>query len=442
MMLGGSMLFYLTVFYFVSSADQDIVFTTWKTVSGSIALGVTAMIFQAWRLFTFLEGTQAPIDRDTLLAFSVLRWLGAMFLIPHLMRVFAVSPVMLEALKEIGGYFIGFSAIDAIGGLMLRGPWSTNPGFYFLGIQIYAIVFIVLMVLGWVIRRKLYADPAGVFAPRDQSWKLQVEAGEHNAFALCMGMLLSINIRYGLTSNIPDVGGTPVYQNQKEVYLLLAAGIVLAVLTFITAAAMSYLKEPEWGPVAYRVADIVTLTYEFTTAWVFFYFFQWQFWWAAHLTGVVGGSEVDEIVAEMATSLLSTAVVFVLIFVMDKIADILDRPRHSALRELHGSFSLLLGFSWEMSIFITVKGVGFQYSDYSDSCWAMLQLLLLVTLIIVPLWLRVVLPRLIKVEEEYEAFSVERDVATAHKQAEKKAEKAALKSAADSKSNDDHEEAF
>lgn len=428
MMLGGSMFFYVLVLYFITCGDQDIQATTWKVISGAMSLGCTALLFQSWRLLTFLQGSQQPLDPDTILAFSVCRWFGAMLVIPFMMRWF-VSPVIREAVKELGGYFIGFAAIDAIGGLMKHGPWFQNPGCYFLGIQVYAAVFIAMMVLGWAIRRRIFADQDGNFKPDDTQWKLAVEGAEHNAFSLSIGLLLSALIRYAISHTVPELNSSPAYRSRKDVLFLLATAGIAAFTTMIISSAVSYFKDPRYGPIGFRFATLVSQTLELATAWLFFYYMEWQFWWAAHLTGVVGGSEVDELVAEMAVTMLTTVLVFILIFFTDKVADLLHRPRNSALRELHGSYSLLIGFSWEMSLYITIKGVGVQYQNYAEGCWAMLQLSLLILVIIVPLWWRVVLPRLLQVTEAHNVYAEQRDALMAQKQAVKNAEKKSLKEA-------------
>jgi len=423
------MLFYLMCFYFVSSADKDIEMATWKVLSGALSLGCTTLLFQAWRLFTFLYSAQQPLSANALIGFSFFRWMMAMIVIPWIIMRVWYSPVGLEATSQLGGNFIGFAAIEALGGALSHGPFGVNAGFYFMGIQVYAIVFIVWMVVCALIRGKLYAENLWEYHQDLLPWKRKVEGAEEQGFGLCIGMLLSMLVRFAISNTIPDIAGTPAYRSPQEITMLLIACGISCLVTVFVAGAMTFLKQPQWGNMAHRVANCVTLTFEMCTAWLVFYFFQWKFWWQAHVTGTVGGDEVDELVAQMGVTIIAFMLVFALIFFLDKIADILMRPKDSALRELNAAFGLLLGFSWEMTIFIAIKGVGNSKSSYQAECFTQLQLMLLVNLVLLPVWIRVVLPKLVKVEKEYEAFSDERDQVNADKRASIKALKDAEKAA-------------
>lgn len=439
MMLGGSMLFYMMCFYFVSSADKDIEMSTWKVLSGALSLGCTTLLFQAWRLLMFLCSSQAPLAPNMIILFSFTRWMTSMIVIPWIIMRAWYNPVGLAAASQLGGNFIGFAALEALGGAMTMSPWNTNAGFYFLGIQVYAIVYIVWMVICSLIRGKLYAKDMWHYSEELLPWKKKVEEAEDQGFGLCIGMLLSILIRYGISNTIPDLAGTPAFRSPTEIHILMVAALVSAFVTVFVAGALTYLKQPEWGNIAYRFANCTTLSLEMCTAWLVFYFFQWRFWWSAHVTGTVGGDEIDEVTAQMGVTIIASVLVFSLIFFTDKIADILMRPKDSALRELNSAFSLLLGFSWEMTIFITIKGVGLTKSTYEEECNTEMQLMLLINLVLLPVWVRVILPKLVTVEKEYDSFTDERDKVNADKRASaaalKDAEKAAKAAAAGNESN-------
>lgn len=415
LILVGSLLFYVLCFYFLTSKDKDIEMTTWKVLSGAVSLGCTSMLFQAWRLFAYLSFSQTMVTSNAMLGISYGRLLGAMLIFPWIIMRFWYSPIGLEAASEIAGNFIGFAAIDAFGGILRINVFQENPGYLALLIQGYILAFIALMFGAALLRGKFWATGLWNYAPDILPWKKKVECAEDQAFGLTIGLFLSMLVRFLISGTLPDVGGTPSFHSREEVRLLLVACGISALVTVFVAGGLSYMKQPVWGTIGYRVANCVTLMCEMCTAWLIFFFFQWKFWWTAHLTGTVGGSEVDELVAQMGVTVLAYCTVFAVIFFLDKIADILRRPRDSALRDVNSSLSLLLGFSWQMTIYITIKGYGIIQTKFADQCWAELQLLLLVNLILLPAWIRLMVPKLVSVEKEYEQFTNQRDTMNAEK---------------------------
>lgn len=395
-MLMGSMVFCTLFFSLLGAGDAHVSLASWKIMDGAIALGSTAMIFQFWRNLMFVTGGGHHVTHGAAIGFAIARWLISMMVVPIIIGQFKTGGVRMEAAWQLGGYFMGFSGMDALGISLNRWPFNSNPFVFLAGNIVFMVGMSLWMTWCSIWRQRCFGTKDG-WTEEYMEVKHRCEDAENNAFGIMNGLSMTMFIRFVVSGKLPDLADTPRMHTNPELL-----GMWIALLVMLPVSVVASMSKKPAGPTVDRIRSCALAFLEMMCAWQIFYCIQWSFWWKLHITGIVGGSEIDEVCAMMGVTILAYLCVFATIFVAGKVASIAHKDAEAIFHELLSPLSLLVGFSWAMTMFITVKGVGAGYKDRVRGTAKELQLILIILAFLFPFWTMVVMPVTLQKEKAME----------------------------------------
>jgi len=379
------------------SNDPDIRLGTWSILSGAMSLGCVALIFNGLLTAWNEEFSSSNKAADVVSCILTLGMLAALMAVsPWLQLWFWARPIGLAGVGIILGNLMGFTGLNAYGKLLNRPPFSNGGSIYFLSLQGCILIQAFMMVAAHFLRKKLY----GVVDERSKLWHRQCEKTEEDGFGIMFGFLVSVSARLLITGTMPDIQGTFVFTDVKQIKFLWMVSGVCLLINVIVIYFCNMLMTPDWGPLATRFANMVKSLSTMSTAWCSFFAFRWSFTSLSRNESFGGSEEANELITAMCIALMTSFGVFVAMYLLDFIGDMFGAGRDGALRELNLVFAFLVGYSWQLNFFISVQKVGDMYDNPAVGNWAQAIITFLICLFTFPAWFFLVLPRVLEAQND------------------------------------------
>lgn len=397
--LVGFQAFVVGLAHLAWSKDPDIRFGTWTILSGAMSLGCVALLFNAlqtaWDDAVGANNAAADIS-STILTSCLL--LVIMCLSPVVQWFLVHYPQTLAGMGIIIGNLLGFAAMQSFSKILNRPPFNNGGSIYFISLQLCAIIYSLFMIGCHFMRVKLFGD--GEQDERTKFWKRQVERSEEEGFGITFGFLISVAARLLITGAMPDMQGTFVYTSQSQIKYLWIVFWVCMALNVIAVYICNSFMTHDWGNLAMRIATMVKQTFTMTTAWCGFFAFRWSFTSLSKNRSFGGTDEANDLISAMCVALMVSFGVFVTMYALDFLGDIVGAHRDSALREVNLVFAFLVGYAWQMNFFISIEKVGDMYDDPRVGNWMQAMVTLLICFVTLPAWFYVVLPKVLDAEKD------------------------------------------
>jgi len=226
----------------------------------------------------------------------------------------------------------------------------------------------------------------GFISASEREWMEEVEEVEDDVLCLCLGFCFMQVVRRMLTGEPQpfEAIDQPLPVTQTTANWLLGVSILTALLTVVSAMLrhrMKISKRYSGSSInVIRFMGVVRNTFSTSMAWCSIYWVEWQIYVL----------ELDSLRIEclLIQALVSTILSFVLILVLDFIA---DRSGHSlGLRRVIFSLGLLVGFSWERAFDVGFEQHISHHAGPTSSFRHILPLVL--ALFVLPAWKQYILP--------------------------------------------------
>lgn len=394
----------MAVFFVMSnSADDSVRMMSFKLLSGSVSLGCTALLFQAFKVGWYMAFGQLEYYFGLHCAIDLCKLLFMMWLFPLVLRSSWSQPIRREALTQTGAHWIGFFGIQFSNSLLLN-LFSSSPGNCFGGMVAIIVMFLTLVIgaryYRWILLKHWREDEASW-----KPWMVQCDRLENEAMGLLFGYLLSLNIRFWIVGIMPGMPGYPPINTAEQVDIILLTTIPVGGLAVaFVGMCKRYRSALEQRPLLKRLADTGKHAITFSAGWLLFYFAQWQSYFLV-LTPGVYGTLSDNISGSVMTFLVGAFLATWFIYLQGLISHAFNWSRDEVvLQELCTGFIPLLGFGWETTMSIAIQGVAGQnsnsfksstMSDELSSDFLFFVLLILVVASVFPIWGLHMLPKCI-----------------------------------------------
>jgi len=176
--------------------------------------------------------------------------------------------VPLKAWGSIGGNVVAFAAIDAFGMIQQFAPFRDNPANSFLGMCIAAFMIACMCLSSHITRNWIMTYEDGVIKEHEKNWNEQCKHVENQFASICIGLLLSIVVRYSISGSLPAVWGSPRNKTQEQVNTLFGVSLGFAVPVFAMSMTVSSLENHRGAlPGIVRAAKVAQLILSMSMGW-------------------------------------------------------------------------------------------------------------------------------------------------------------------------------
>lgn len=466
-MLLSTMTFVMATFYLTKSEDDDIRKASWQVLSTTISIFSAVLLFQgvngtlSWYFLSSLEGFDRQ-KSEICLSFAhalfwymvmqmALAWLTGAVTIAELLgemkhesdsesdeererehNTLSRPTNMVELHKKqeaelnlkswavLLGHITGFACINCFGTLQQRfvgedvaGVVPADAKALFNAATACVVSWIILQLLfsfAYRVRLKVSRSDDGELDEMEVMWDEETEDTEDDVLGLCVSFTIVQVLRYGITSRLPDAGGevpplTLVY-SFGESFSLMGVGM------FIFGSHIIQMLYVHTSNKYRRINEQWKVVSSMVFAWCFFFGMQWNVFVIVRLAGgSAEGAGMDTIRA-VSLALFLTIVCYLMIFVLDKLADAdWTGPEIDAtITDLIKGLGILIGFSWEKSFdaAVTVSAQNMA-SGYVPRCAVKLLLSILLCSLVIPAWRWYILPELQQLGA-FEEFAEDREI--------------------------------
>jgi hypothetical protein len=334
------------------------------------------------------ESTSLPDLKSLIIAF--VRFYLLYMLVQFFLMKYRRDAMRLKAWGMIGGTAVAFSAIDAFGMVQQFEPFRNNPAQCFLAWLIAAFMMACMAVSAWFTRNWIMTYEDGVIKEHELAWDEQCKDTENSGLGITLGFLLSVMIRFAISGTLPPVEGAPRNKTQEEVDILLGVSLGLALPVLAIAGTLYTLKkQAKTMGIIIRALTILLEVVVMTMGWCCSFEGQWIFWSATKGAGVGLG---DKMSARMVCALAQSYIGFILIIMIDFIADKIKVGR-DAFDALVRAIILGIALAWQGAFRRAVQGIARQSSDAAVRAYTDVALSIFLCGIVVPAWVMYILPR-------------------------------------------------
>jgi hypothetical protein len=281
-------------------------------------------------------------------------------LVQFFLMKYRKDAMRLKAWGMIGGTTVAFAAIDAFGMLQQFEPFRKNPAQCFLAWLIAAFMMACMAVSSHIVRNWVMTYEDGVIKEHELAWHEQCIETENSGLGITLGFLLSVMIRYAVSGTLPPVEGAPRNKTNEQVDILLGVSLGLALPVLAIAGTLYTLKKQ--AKTLGIVVRAMTITLEIvvmTMGWCCSFCGQWIFWSATKGSGVGLG---DKMSARMVCALAQSYIGFILIIVIDFVADKVKIGR-DAFDAVVRAIILGIALAWQGAFRRAVDGIAHQSED-------------------------------------------------------------------------------
>jgi len=380
LMLIGTVAFTISLFYLVNFPDEDIQLATWETLSTTISIFCALLIFDSVKDITVqVLGEDAghhhgPPDTHTL-SVAFIRF-GVMLALLHaFLALLHKQKRLVKAMSMVGSQIIAFAATDAFGNLQQVEVFRTTAGRALCCAFLVVAILYMRLALGDYLRNRL----------EDEDWEAIKEhlGEEEEALSLTAGFLVSHVVRFAICGHMAPLHGSPKGKSNSEVCTLFIVACAMCASTFVSETMLRAIPGAQVH--RRRAVSVCQEVLTMTMGWCFLACGEWTFW---NRTGDEGLGNGDKMTARMLLALVSSALAFLAIFVIDFAQDY-DVP---GVQPLIRGFILVMALSWEHAFHQAVKGVAVQFEG-KDAVFAKIACTVCLCLMVIPAWVWHILPK-------------------------------------------------
>jgi len=392
-MLMGVVAFILALFYLVNHYDDNIRWSTWRTLNMTISIFVSVLIYGMIRAVCLDVLITAGVEIDhTVMAVLCL----TLFAILYPLLQYTLFQLrngkdhhMMHAVGELFAHVTGFSAMFGFAALMQTDVFASSR---YMSIVVLLLSFVVvggLSVAAFKARDHIVQGD-GVVDESEEVWMEVVEEAEDDVLCLCFSFILTAVVRTLIRGSnqpySPEVEPKGVHQWQCNTIFWCAVGFI--VLSLVTAKATStYFETGEWKR---RCGKITATTLAMAGAWCTLFGYDWQVY--------TWGYDEVRVSACLLVALWLTFLAIAFIFLIDFLADRLKVGQgQRTLRFMVVALGLLVGFAWEKSFDIAMEDVAHSGGllGWHPGFTTYIQGIVLL-IIVLPAWYMYILPQAIK----------------------------------------------
>jgi len=229
-MLLGMVTFVMSLFYAVHFPDSDVQHATWLTLSEAISLFCAVLAFTAFKDLMVLQfgetgGHHAGDPDIKSMILSFLRLLIAFWGVQFLLMKYRRTDLPLKAWGSIGGNVVAFAAIDSLGMIQQFSPFKDNPANAFAGFVIGGFMIMCMCLSAHIVRNYVMTYEDGIIKEHEMKWNDQCKHVENQFAAICLGLLLSIVVRFAISGSLPAIWGSPKNKSQDQVNTLFGVSL-------------------------------------------------------------------------------------------------------------------------------------------------------------------------------------------------------------------------
>lgn len=380
-MLLGGISFVMGIFYMVNSRHASVVDNTWSMLNTGVSIFCAVLTYGLANdlvngLFAVPEGGDGAAPGVASLVSAGVQLIAWWYFVVFLLFFVKDSVLRLKAYGTLGGHILGFAALNVYGKLALTEAFRGSPVMTLLDAVIALVTMGLLFMSSRLVRGCLQAADC-VGGEDDARWHDQSLDTGNDFFALCIGFLLSMCLRFGITGELPSIDGELGGASAAEVSALALAGAGLFLLGGALALALhrAQAASGEEG-VQSRVLAFALAASEDGAAFSWLFAAMWQ----------IGGA-VEELMAHTAIALTCSA--FAAVFVL-----LLSIVPSGFLRGSFAAVGLMVGFSWEKAFDCAADGVG-DLELFGGADRKLLKALFSLGLLIIvfPAWMVYILPK-------------------------------------------------
>jgi len=303
--------------------------------------------------------------------------MGWYLVIVILFRV-SSSLIHLKGFGTVGGHILGFAALNVYGKLALTTSFCGNPMMTLL--TVFIALFTMTLLFG---SSKLIGGCMGSHMSDEDHdrWHDQSLDTGNDFYALCLGFLITMWMRFQMSGKIPSIDGELGGATSSDVWLLSCLGVALVCLSSAFGAVQSHIEDQE-SNIAHSVAFATSIVAD-AAAFSLLFAAMWYF----------GDMIPVETMAHLIVALFFSSVAIVWIDIVHFVFGRCGCGNLTGL--LKGTFTavgLAVGFSWEKTFDSAVDGVSHgAWLGQSDSDKLLFSVFLL--LVVFPAWMVYVLPK-------------------------------------------------
>jgi hypothetical protein len=285
---------------------------------------------------------------------------------------------------------VAFAAIDSFGMLQQFKPFNANPANAFLAMCVAGFMILCMCISAHIVRNWIMTYEDGIIKEHEKNWDDQCKSVENQYSAICLGLLLSVVIRYAISGSLPAIYGSPMYKTTEQVWTLFGVTMGFSLPVFAMALTVNALAGMAKGlPAIVRAAKVMSLVVAMCMGWSFVFWGQWAFYSATDNVGVGMG---DRMTARFVDALFMSYFGFVFIIALDFVADHMKVAR-GGFRAIQTSFVLALGISWQAAFSEAVGAMSYKFEDKKVRAYMDALMTAMLCTVIVPAWIWYMLPK-------------------------------------------------
>jgi len=392
LMLVGSVVFQLSLFYFSNHSDVGIRHYTWHIIGTTVSIFCAVLVFEAHEELVTALVIEAHEDWEILVHFiHLFFWLAIMqfsaaffsgsvfslhqfsaafsgfhtpvFVAPaqgseeHMKEVEESRKLNLKASGEILSHLSGFAAIRVWGEVQHHAWFKASPAHA-------AIVILLALVALYAMFRVFRAIRIAVRWREDEEWEEQAIEAENDVIALVCSFLITQCTRYVVSGTLPNVEGRMV---ETGASLVLECQTMIFFLCFwlVVSYILVELRERDAVKEHPRGLRVVNMTLSLS-----FMCISWKMLFAAKsLLRWMAWFENDEgIIAGITLAFFLCAILMGLIILLDEFSDRIFTGQQAdyMVKLLIGAFALCIGFAWEKCFDVALENMVEMAVEYAE----------------------------------------------------------------------------
>lgn len=300
------------------------------------------------------------------------------------------------------GHITGFASINAYGtlqGMMIpqdddqRHASSHN---LLMVTSTPLLAFISLSIIFWMydkVRDVVMLGDDGVKDEMEMMWDEETEETEDDVMGLAVSFMTVQVARFGIINVLPNEEGEV---EGEMAYTLGQAGAVVGFGVFIFALHVIRTQVIKGDILTRRATEQFKVICGMVFAWCFFFGIQMFVEHMVDAEGLSDAAKGVETIKAVAVAVLITFCCYVMIFVLDKLADadFTDDAIDKSIRELIKALGILIGFAWEKSFDAAVVSVAEEASHSLAPSVTKLIMSVVICITVIPAWRWYILPQL------------------------------------------------
>eukprot|EP00667_Euglena_gracilis_P006001 EG_transcript_6046 len=403
-MLFGSIAFQMSLFYLVNHPDEDMKKYSWETISSTISIFCSVLTFEGFRgilEWVFLDsqgafwkiiGSFAHFLFWLLLMQAMLYWLSG----AHLPGTGHAQPshqfhCRAKAAALLLAHITGFASINAWAQVQQLPFFAASPW------RAFSVVFVAFGALiglsqatdTWREWKALEGDATKT--AHEALWDEEVEEAEDDVVGLTVSFLTIQAIRFAITNELPSLSGElHTKPTHYASFLLLLWSFASVLCVVFLGPTRNRLAESQKGTTKERFVSGLHVIASMCFAWSLLHVIRDE---VANLSVAQLG---EGVLASVIIALIVSGTAFLLIFGLDKLADLdmTDADADDAIKTVILSFGIMVGFSWEKCFDSGMETISEELLAQGNAQhWGKFLMAAVLVAIVLPAWRAYILPR-------------------------------------------------